>query len=79
MKHPTKSKFVLLSDEEREAFVRSLVGKEEFQLESSTSSVGATLRVGSEDGEQLIGTADYRIDRICVDLVGGKVVNAWIG
>lgn len=76
---PSKCKLVTMPDEEREAFVRSLVGKEEFQLVGAVSSLGALIQVASENGESLANTSDFRTDRVTVDLVGGKVVNAWIG
>jgi hypothetical protein len=55
------------------------VGVDESEAEVLASERGLTLRVMSRDGEQFVGTADYRDDRVNLDVVDAMVVAAWRG
>lgn len=54
-------------------------GKSIQEAEKLTAERGLTLRVIAEDGIPYAATCDYRLDRINVELIDSRVVNASIG
>lgn len=57
----------------------SVVGMTEEEAEATVTDAGLVFRVVSVDGQPNLGTADYRTDRVNVEIVDGKVTEATIG
>ena len=57
----------------------AVVGKTAADAESAVTAAGLAYRVVSEDGSLLPVTMDYRVDRVNVVLVNGKVESASVG
>lgn len=62
-----------------EAVAETVVGMTAKDAEAAVVAAGLTYRVISEDGEPLAATADYRADRVNVDIVDGTVTAATVG
>lgn len=52
----------------------ALVGLAEADAEAAAARHGWTLRVVKRDGEDLAATADFRADRVNVEVTGGEVM-----
>lgn len=57
----------------------SVVGMTEAEAQSAVEKAGYTFRVLMRDGEGLPATADYRVDRINVEIEDGTVTSASVG
>lgn len=58
---------------------QDVIGMEKQAAIDLIKSKGLKARVRSEDGEAFMGTCDYRMDRINLHIVDGKVVSATKG
>jgi hypothetical protein len=56
-----------------------LVGLDEHDARSRCEAAGLACRVTKQDGQGMVGTMDYRPDRIGLVLLSGKVVAASVG
>lgn len=66
-------------DDGRSLRIDLLVGLSEKVAERLSEQQGCGFRILERDGESMIGTADYRPDRVNVAVRDGKVVRAWAG
>jgi hypothetical protein len=64
---------------EREVICNSLIGKTEDEASLLAASSGYALRVTRQDTEQFMGTAEFRSDRIKVEIDNGLVTSVRIG
>ena len=62
-----------------EAELKSLEGLAVEEARRRVEARGLHVRVRMQDGVRQPGTADYRRDRVNIDVVAGKVVSARIG
>ena len=56
-----------------------LIGETKFQAKRISEYNNYELRVVSEDGVYFIVTADFRVDRVNVELSDGNVIKAYVG
>jgi len=56
-----------------------LIGETKFQAKRIAEYNNYELRVVSEDGVDFIVTADFRVDRVNVELSDGNVIKAYVG
>ena len=56
-----------------------LIGETKFQAKRISEYNNYELRVVSEDGVDFIVTADFRVDRVNVELSDGNVIKAYVG
>ncbi len=64
---------------ETTALAESLIGLTVQDAQAAATDAGLGFRVVSNDGEALLVTMDYRIDRVNVDVQDGEVVDARVG
>ena len=62
-----------------EMLAKTLVGMTEKAAQMTCATAGFKFRINMKDGKGRIGTADFRHDRIKVDIVKDRVVKAWVG
>jgi hypothetical protein len=65
---------------ETQELIKTLQGKTEKEAQAILKETYFTsLRVMKINGQGLMGTCDYRHDRINVELVEDRIVDAWVG
>jgi hypothetical protein len=57
----------------------ALIGSTETEAQNIAEELGFTTRVMRRDGENYIGTMDFRTNRINLEITDGKVTAQWIG
>lgn len=62
-----------------EQTVYDVIGQTKVEAKKIIESRQLKSRVTSEDGMQFMGTADFRIDRINLEILDGKVADARVG
>lgn len=73
MPNPFKTK------EEVDAFIATLKNRPREEVIKEINMKGMIARVVSVDGQGMMGTRDYRLDRVNLDLVKGIVCRIHIG
>jgi hypothetical protein len=64
---------------ETTAMATKVIGMSEKEAAAAIESIGDTSRIGRRDKEEFPVTADYRTDRITLEIDNGKVTSAIVG
>jgi hypothetical protein len=66
-------------EDDTDKFVESLIGMDESEAKGKIAEKDLCCRIRQRDGEDFIGTADFRTDRINFWVKDGKVIKAYVG
>lgn len=59
--------------------IAKLIGMDESAAETSIREANLTFRIMKQDEENMMGTMDFRDDRVNLEVADGKIVSANIG